>query len=176
MILGSYVQNKLIGNYYAKTIPYREDELTWCVRHASPVSTSSNIHRVFPVQVFVVLGFIYAIGIIVVYVIMQHDSNDRIKRYSSFYICLMVALPAGIGQNRRFVVNKLPLRIHHIIISFCGVTGSAIWSSYLMKNFAMPPIEPQMDSVNLLVKNNFTLICDLATRFQIYHLNKVCTF
>lgn len=161
--------------HYALSIPYIQDDVTWCVSAAKALPVFLNIYR----NCDYIIWCLFIISIIVdgyiLYMLSRNDDESKHKNQNIYFMVLLVAIPAvvGIGMNSKFIPKKFTFRTFYGCLLFCGVVGMIFWCSVSLTRALYIYREIQVDRVDQLIERNYELASSPATFSKIFMQQKV---
>lgn len=167
VLIYSSSTNIFIGGLSAKffksdnlvaSIPYDQDDLTWCIQKATNFPSFLNFFFIAPpIYWVIVIGFIYVTGTMM-YIALQYDFEYKERHLRNWcYMVLLVALPATIGTSPRYYPRQGALRFFYFAILLFSVLICAFTGTYLYNNMKVRIPRKQFETVREIRDNDFRL-------------------
>lgn len=173
--MGGLIQNSEAANNFPKSIPYIQDDLTWCVRRAEVLPAYLNIFRLTDSTALVsYITFVIWIGVLL-FVYSKTDPQIIHSNKNIYYMVLLAALPASGG----FIINRslLPRRslfpIFSCLVLLAGSVGLVTISSFLSTTSLHRYRLVQVGDVDQLLEQEFDLSSSPASYTIIMEQKKV---
>lgn len=134
----------------SSTIPYYQDDQTWCVAVAKPELLWKSFFKLFsPIEWFVIVVMVYMIAILI-YVISRIDG-----RHENIHWSLLASLSITIGLSTDYDPRKINVRFMFLSFLFYGMIFSSAFHSFLVNVLTNPIQKEQVDSLTAAVFNGF---------------------
>lgn len=144
---------------YSYTVPFIQDDITWCVSRAKPIPVWLNMWQITSETIWC-LAFItvYLEGLII-YLLMRYERGHVGFMKKDFHYCvLMMAMSAFTGMSNityRPKSKQLSLFVGLLLIT--GILISTIWNCFLIKVLTRPIYQKQVTTIKELMENDFRL-------------------
>lgn len=135
------------------TIPYIQDDQTWCVATARPQDLWQNIFSIYTVATWVILVATIFFNALIIYLLIRVIDDER--RKESYVWTLMVGMASALGQYATYDPKRISLRVMMIFLFMYGLVMSSSFNSFLISILTQPRFKTQVDSLSLAIKNNF---------------------
>ncbi|KAH8243782.1 hypothetical protein KR032_010074 [Drosophila birchii] len=168
MIVGGIDEDPSISQFVSSSIPYHQDDLTWCVAKAKRRHGFFNFVATFNADA----GFLIALFVVtcsLVVLVAQRVSGFRLRNLSGYFpICLRVL---GILLNQAIPVQDFPLTLRQLFaLSFMmGFFFSNTYQSFLISTLTTPRSSHQIKTLEEIYSNRMTI---MGTSENVRHLNK----
>ncbi|KAH8343992.1 hypothetical protein KR084_003098 [Drosophila pseudotakahashii] len=168
MIVGGIDEDPSISQFVSSSIPYHQDELTWCVARAKRRHGFFNFVATFNADAGFLIG-LFVITCSLVVLVAQRVSGFRLRNLNGyFHICLRVL---GILLNQAIPVQDFPLTLRQLFaLSFLmGFFFSNTYQSFLISTLTTPHSSYQIQTLEEIYSNRMTI---MGTSDHVRHLNK----
>lgn len=126
------------------SIPYIQDDQTWCVAVARPQELWRNIFGIYTVATwFLLIGVIFFIAF-VIYLFIGIEN-----RVESYVWTLMIGMAASIGQYACYEPQRASIRVMMVFCFLYGLVMSSSFNSFLISILTQPRYKQQIDNVEL---------------------------
>lgn len=169
VFIGALDESPVIKNHLIASHPYYHDHLTWCIQMAKPIPKWQNISYI--VDDWTVLASLLGllISLVVAGYFMMVVEHTKKSSLDLLEIILCVAL--GLSSNYRPQSN--PVRIFFAFGILAGMIFATLTSSILMTIATKPIHRPQIQTVQEILMQNFTLAGDQFALDKLMQQNKV---
>lgn len=153
ILIGGLDRDQRVQKLLWITIPYIQDDQTWCVAKAKPQDVWRNIFGLYTISTWLALiASIIFIGV-VIHLFLSWD-----QRVEHIVWTLMLGLASTIGQYVCYEPNRLSVRILLIFMFMYGMVMSTSFNSFLIGILTRPRFKAQIDSMEdaIEAKMNFT--------------------
>lgn len=134
----------------SSTIPYYQDDQTWCVAVAKPQDLWKSIFNLFSFNEWMcIIGINYMFAAIL-YVIVKIDN-----RKENFHWTLLASLSITMGLSTVYDPRKINIRFMFCILLFYGLVFSSAFHSFLVNVLTNPRQKPQVDNLGIAIDNRF---------------------
>lgn len=159
-LVGGLHSNNYTQRYFLPSMPYDEDDLTWCVQRMEPHSFWLQVWYVSTKTIWI-LCYMTAFIISIVILLLMSFRRDQFG-YLNFDLKLQ-DIPLPVMPN--FFPNTLYRRSETILkmprsflCIFCIVMTSVVWNFTLIKIITSSNRSHQVQSVNEIIEHNYRLI------------------
>ncbi|KAH8385699.1 hypothetical protein KR200_010196 [Drosophila serrata] len=168
MIVGGIDEDPSISQFVSSSIPYHQDELTWCVAKAKRRNGFFNFVATFNADAGFLIG-LFVITCSLVVLVAQRVSGFRLRNLSGYFpICLRVL---GILLNQAIPLQDFPLALRQLFaLSFLmGFIFSNTYQSFLISTLTTPRSSHQIKTLEEIYSNRMIV---MGTSENVRHLNK----
>ncbi|XP_017021388.1 uncharacterized protein Ir87a [Drosophila kikkawai] len=168
MIVGGIDEDPSISQFVSSSIPYHQDDLTWCVAKAKRRHGFFNFVATFNADAGFLIG-LFVVTCSLVVLVAQRVSGFRLRNLSGYFpICLRVL---GILLNQAIPVQDFPLTLRQLFaLSFLmGFFFSNTYQSFLISTLTTPRSSHQIKTLEEIYSNRMTI---MGTSDNVRHLNK----
>lgn len=124
------------------SIPYIQDDQTWCVATARPRDIWRNIFGIYTLFTWsMLIAAIFFIAA-VIYAFMQLE-----QRPDNFAWTLMIGMATAIGQTASYEPWRASIRVLMCFLFMYGLVMSTSFNSFLISILTQPRYKTQIDSV-----------------------------
>lgn len=132
------------------SIPYIQDDQTWCVATARPQDLWQNIFSIYTVGTWLMLiAAIYFNALIIYLLIPLEDKNE------SYVWTLMIGMASALGQYATYEPHRISIRVMMVFLFMYGIVMSSSFNSFLISILTRPRFKQQIDSLDLAIKHDF---------------------
>lgn len=134
----------------SSTIPYYQDDQTWCVAVAKPELLWKSFFKLFtPIEWLVIVLMIYMFAVIL-YVISRIDG-----RHENIHWSLLSSLSITMGLATVYEPRKISVRFMFLCFLFYGLIFSSTFHSFLVNVLTNPIQKEQVDDLATSAANEF---------------------
>ncbi|KAH8293863.1 hypothetical protein KR054_005843 [Drosophila jambulina] len=168
MIVGGIDEDPSISQFVSSSIPYHQDDLTWCVAKAKRRHGFFNFVATFNADAGFLIG-LFVVTCSLVVLVAQRVSGFRLHNLSGYLpICLRVL---GILLNQAIPVQDFPLTLRQLFaLSFLmGFFFSNTYQSFLISTLTTPRSSHQIKTLEEIYSHRMSV---MGTSENVRHLNK----
>lgn len=124
------------------SIPYIQDDQTWCLATARPQELWRNIFGIYTVGTWCILiGAIFFNGLIIYLLIRVENRKDN------YIWTLMIGMASALGQYSPYEPHRSSIRIMMVFLFMYGLVMSSSFNSFLISILTRPKFMQQIDSL-----------------------------
>ncbi|XP_022221927.2 uncharacterized protein LOC111073756 [Drosophila obscura] len=168
MIVGGIDEDPSISQFVSSSIPYHQDDLTWCVARAKRKHGFFNFVATFNADAgFLLLLFIVTCSFVVL--MAQRVTGFRLRNLNNYFaICLRML---GILLTQAMPAHPLPLvlRLLFALAFLMGFFFSNTYQSFLISTLTTPRSSHQIQSLEEIYSHRMTI---MGSSENVRHLNK----
>lgn len=143
----------------APSIPYYQDDFTWCIQKAKFFPLYVNYFFITEYKVWCILVALLIILGTLFYVMIQFDTMYPQRNNRDWvYTTLFVVLSAYLGMSPRFQPVYRPARLLYGMVLFLAVLVVALVGFYLTNFMKVPIPYRQIKTVSEILERDFRLI------------------
>ncbi|EDX13067.1 GD18908 [Drosophila simulans] len=168
MIVGGIDEDPSISQFVSSSIPYHQDELTWCVARAKRRHGFFNFVATFNADAGFLIGIFVVTCSLVVW-LAQRVSGFQLRNLNGYFpTCLRVL---GILLNQAIPAQDFPITLRQLFaLSFLmGFFFSNTYQSFLISTLTTPRSSYQIHTLQEIYSNKMTV---MGTSEHVRHLNK----
>lgn len=135
------------------TIPYIQDDQTWCVATARPQDVWQNIFSIYTVSTWLSLVAAIFVNALVIYLLIRAEN-----KHESYVSTLMIGMATAIGQYVSYEPQRISIRVMMIFLFLYGIVMSSSFSSFLLGILTRPRFKLQVDSLSLAMEYDFRYV------------------
>lgn len=155
--MNSYNSRKLTAS-----IPYYEDELTWCVKKVSKKPIFLNLFYIQPVEIWLLNTFIGFGCAVLIFLLIQFEKYKRKhNRLDLSYTVLLIALPSFLGFTSRFRPVSGSVRLLYAFVLIMPTFIYLMFEIYLYRYMKPQLFFHQIEITDELTSNRFRLVGSL---------------
>lgn len=174
MVGGLFVDFKNTSDLI-RSIPYYQDDFTWCIHKAEFFPTILNFFAIAPLGIWLSLffGFGYGWGLILFIMIQFDRKYDQRNNRDWHYTTLLITLPAVIGLGQRFHPISNQVRLFYGLMLLSMVVFMQICFVFVLHYLKIRVPRHQVATVEELVKYEYDLMGSYDVMSFIKHNEKV---
>ncbi|XP_037822078.1 uncharacterized protein LOC119610797 [Lucilia sericata] len=168
MVVGGIDEDPSISQFVSSTIPYHQDDLTWCVSKAHHTTNLFNFMATFQIGAWI-LTLIFILTASLSIFMSQQYLRLRLgflKSYFSINVYVM-----GIVLSQAINLRPIPtsLKLCFGATFFMGLMFSNIYQSFLVSTLTTPKSSYQISHLNEIYQNRMHIMGSVD---NVRHLNK----
>lgn len=149
MLIGGLDNDARVQKLLWISIPYLQDDQTWCVATARPQELWRNIFGVYTIPTWMTLiGVIFFNGAIIYLLIRVENKNE------SYVWTLMMSMCAAIGQYACYEPQRISIRVMMLFLFMYGLIMSSSFNAFLISVLTRPRFKQQIDNLELAIHSN----------------------
>lgn len=134
------------------SIPYRQDDETWCVAIARPRDLWRNIFGLYKTSTWsALMGAIVLIATII-YLLIHIEYKAENYMWS-----LMMGIGSSLGLTVQYEPTRTSLRVMMLFFFLYGLITSSTFNSFLISILTRPRYNPQVNSLRMAIEQGFDL-------------------
>ncbi|XP_058837724.1 uncharacterized protein LOC131693691 [Topomyia yanbarensis] len=151
VMIGGLYENPISRKLLSSSIPYYQDELTWCVPTARHAPKWLNVFIIFNVWIWLVAILIVFVGAAVIYCF-----NHIEQKYPENYTWMALqSLALSLSVYAHYWPSKFSTRCFLIGYMIYGLHWNAAYHSFLISVLTRPRFETQISSVDAAIADGF---------------------
>ncbi|XP_053672276.1 uncharacterized protein LOC128722623 [Anopheles nili] len=160
LMVGGLHENPVSRRLLSATIPYYQDDLTWCVPTARHAPKWLNVFIIFNVWTWLI-----AIGIIFAAAGLLYRFNVVERLYQVNYTWMLLqSLALSLSVYAHYWPRRVSIRLFLIGYMFYGLHWNAAYHSFLISVLTRPRYEPQIATVGQAIEAGFAFAGAANTR------------
>ncbi|XP_030369549.1 uncharacterized protein LOC115620458 [Scaptodrosophila lebanonensis] len=168
MIVGGIDEDPSISQFVSSTIPYHQDDLTWCVARAKRQHSFFNFLASFKADSWLLL-LLFLVATSSAVFVAQRVSGFRLRKLHNFFsICIRI-LAVLLNQSMPVYGLPLVLRILFGVSFFMAFFFSNTYQSFLISTLTTPRSSYQISHLAEIYSNRMTILGSVE---NVRHLNK----
>ncbi|KXJ82457.1 hypothetical protein RP20_CCG013678 [Aedes albopictus] len=151
VMIGGLYENPISRKLLSSTIPYYQDDLTWCVPTARHAPKWLNVFIIFNIWTWLIAIVIvfFAAGIIYCF-------NHVEKGYPENYTWMALqSLALSLSVYAHYWPKRFSVRLFLVGYMFYGIHWSAAYHSFLISVLTRPRFETQVATVETAIEQDF---------------------
>ncbi|XP_070507462.1 ionotropic receptor 21a-like [Chironomus tepperi] len=152
VMIGGLSENQISRKLLSASIPYYQDDITWCVAKAGLQPKWLNVFIIFNYKTWIALISTLFITSAVLYIFVRIEGKYRENYAWAFLIMFSVST----GQYAHYQPIRIGLKIFFIGFFFFGLHISTAYHSYLINVLTNPRYLAQIESLTDAMKINMT--------------------
>lgn len=129
--------------YLSSSIPYYQDDETWCIAPAKPEELWKNIFKLFPIKIWFGIGGVILLFAIIIYGIAKYD-----EKWENSYWALLESFAITIGFPATYEPTQTNPRFMFLSLLFYGLIFSSAFHSFLFDALKNPRQKMQISSIS----------------------------
>lgn len=156
VFIGALDESPAIKSHLIASRPYYHDHLTWCIQKAQPIPKWQNIYYLFEdwtafASIIGLLILLVAVGYFLM--VVEHTKKSSLDLIQIIFCC-------ALGLSVTFRPESNPLRIFFAFGILAGMIFATMVSSILMTIATKPIQRPQIQTIQEILIQNFSLAGD----------------
>lgn len=128
------------------SIPYIQDDQTWCLAIARPQELWRNIFGIYTIGTWCILiGAIFFNGFIIYLLIRVENRKDN------YIWTLMIGMASALGQYSPYEPHRISIRVMMLFLFMYGLVMSSSFNSFLISILTRPKFKQQIDSLGMAI-------------------------
>lgn len=153
-MIGGLDENPITRKNLSSSIPYYQDDLTWCVGKAELASLWLNVFAIFSLATWIsAIALIFLIAYIL-YIFSQFEGIQSKNMSWS----ILIALSMCLNTPGQFHPKWLFLRLYFVAVFIYGMHFNAAYQSFLISVLTRPRFNPQVNTLTSAIRENFELL------------------
>lgn len=133
------------------SIPYIQDDQTWCLAIARPQELWRNIFGIYTVGTWsILIGAIFFNGFIIYLLIRVENRKDN------YVWTLMIGMASALGQYSPYEPHRISIRVMMVFLFMYGLIMSSSFNSFLISILTRPKFKQQIDSLEMAIESGAT--------------------
>lgn len=147
-MVGGLYENPVSRKYLSASIPYHQDDMTWCIAKAGFAPTWLNVFVIFSNKTWFAILFALMITSLVLWVFVREENVYR----ENFMWSFMVALSISTSQYGHYWPRKFYIKLFLATLIFYGLHINTAYHSYLISVLTRPRYDQQISTVEKAIK------------------------
>lgn len=147
-MVGGFFENSISRQIMSSSIPYYQDDLTWCVPNAELASNWTNVIGIFSLTTWMVT--IAALGLSSL-IILVFARREEYQNHENISWSLMISFAYTMSNAAHFFPTRINVMIFLSILMFYALHINIIYHSFLITVLTRPKYEPQIDNQQMAV-------------------------
>ncbi|XP_055585201.1 uncharacterized protein LOC129738049 [Uranotaenia lowii] len=153
VMIGGLYENPIGRKLLSSSIPYYQDDLTWCVPSARLAPKWMNVFIIFSIWIWLVTVVIIIVTAVILYAMNRIGSDYR--DHQNFSWMLLQSLALSLSIYAHWWPTRLTVQIFLLCYMFYGMHWSVAYHSFLITVLTRPRYEVQISSVEDAISNGF---------------------
>ncbi|KXJ82458.1 hypothetical protein RP20_CCG013679 [Aedes albopictus] len=154
IMIGGLYENPISRKLLSTTIPYYQDDMTWCVPPARLAPKWPNVFIIFNIWIWML-----AIGIIFVCAGIIAGFNTFEQGYPENYTWMLVqSLALSLGLSATYWPQRLSIRLFLLVYMFYGMHWDVAHHSFLITVMTRPRFEKQISTAEAAIERSFKFL------------------
>lgn len=168
MVVGGIDEDPSISQFVSSTIPYHQDDLTWCVAKAQHTHNLFNFLATFQIGAWILtLLFIFSASLSIF--TSQKCLKLRLGFLKSYFSINVYVMGIILGQALNLRPIPTSLKLCFGATFFMGLMFSNIYQSFLVSTLTTPKSLYQISHLNEIYQNRMHIMGSVD---NVRHLNK----
>lgn len=148
-MIGGIDEDSNTRKYLSSSIPYYQDDQTWCVANAKPEELWRNIFNLFTTFVWCLIILVVYLMALLLYYFIKLDNKSE-----NFMWTLLASLSVTMGLATTYDPKNPTIRIIFFIFLFYGLLFSTAFHSFLVGVLTNPRQKEQVSDLQQAVASN----------------------
>lgn len=149
-MVGGFHENGVSRQILSSSVPYYQDDLTWCVPPAALASNITNVVGIFNIFTWMItFGIIIASGLL----ILWYSRREQHQNSENVVWCMIISLSFVLGNPSHFFPNRLFVQIFLTFLMFFGLHFNVAYHSFLITVLTRPRYEPQIETTEMAIES-----------------------
>lgn len=143
-MIGGLYENSVSRKILSSSIPYFQDDLTWCVASAGLASTLFNVINVFNKLIWTATIIIIFMSGVITYLNSRFEKDKR-DMLHSFFVSFAIMFNTTIG----YLPKRVEIRLFMAVLLIYSLHFSAFYNSFLLGILTKPRFDHQISSIRM---------------------------
>jgi hypothetical protein len=154
IMIGGLYENTISRNLLSVTIPYYQDDLTWCVPKAKLAPTWMNVFVIFSLTTWMAAILTQNITGTILYFLAKVENVYK----ENIFWAMLQSLNLSLGQCAHYSPRKIYTKCFLVGLFVYGIHFNAAYNSFLISVLTRPRYQPQVLSVEQAVAGQFHFV------------------
>lgn len=150
VMVGGMDEDSNTRRYLSSSIPYYQDDQTWCVAKAKPEELWRNIFNLYSTLVWSLIILVVYLMALMLYFFIKMDYKSE-----NFMWMLLASLSITLGLSTTYDPKNTKIRLIFFIFLFYGLLFSTAFNSFLVGVLTNPRQKEQVSNLHQAVTSNF---------------------
>lgn len=151
-MVGGFHENSISRKILSSTIPFYQDDLTWCVPPADLASNLTNAFGIFNwITWLVTLFILLATG----WIFLAYSRYEMHQNNENIVWSVLMSLSFTIGNPSHYFPQRVLPQIFLLFVLFYGTHFNVFYHSFLITVMTRPKYEPQVANMYMAVHQGF---------------------
>lgn len=147
-MVGGLYENKISRVLLSPSIPYFQDDITWCVATSTLAPTWKNVFVIFDSTMWITTFFILFVTTVVLHFYTKFEN----KYQDNILWTLLNTLRFTLAQYAHYWPEKFFIKVFLASFMFYGLHINAAYSSSLIKVLTKPVYEAQISNIDRAIQ------------------------
>lgn len=147
-------ENKISRQLLSTSVPYFQDDITWCVATSTLAPTWLNVFVIFDSKIWITTFIVLCLTTAV----LHYYTKLEDKPHDNVLWTFLQALRFTLAQSTTYFPEKLFIKLFLTAFLFYGLHISAAYSSSLIKVLTRPVYEDQISDIQSAIENKMTFM------------------
>ena len=147
-MIGGLYENEVSRKLLSASIPYHQDDLTWCITKAGFAPTWLNVFVIFNKFTWLAIAFSMVITSITLWIFVLKENKYK----ENLVWASLVTLSLSTFQYGHYWPKKFYIKIFMATLIFYGLHINTAYHSYLISVLTRPRYETQISTVESGIK------------------------
>lgn len=148
-MVGGMDEDSNTRKYLSSSIPYYQDDQTWCVANAKPEELWRNIFNLYSTLVWSLIILVLYLMALMLYFFIKLDYKSE-----NFMWMLLASLSITLGLSTTYDPKNAKIRLIFFIFLFYGLLFSTAFNSFLVGVLTNPRQKEQVSNLHQAVTSN----------------------
>lgn len=154
VMIGGHNENPTTRQLLSSSIPYHQDDLTWCVSKSDLAPNWSNVFAIFSLTTWIVTIVMIKITGIILYLFVKHESPQTMNGLGWG---ILLSFCVSLSNPGHYYPKKQYIRIFFITLVIYGLHFNAAYHSFLISVLTRPRFDPQVNTLPMAISQEYQL-------------------
>lgn len=166
MIVGGIYQGDVHFRNFEASIPYKQDDMTWCVSHAKPIPRWQNLLYIANLSTVAIVVVLIMIVVWVVYLLHAFEDVPP-----DWFFCAFLSLQTITTFPTMFRSKRFRTKMLFGLMLLIAYWTTQLFSVHIILILGVVRYEIQIDTVDGIIEENFHLAGNpsVIDRFKMEH-------
>lgn len=147
-MVGGFFENSISRQIMSSSIPYYQDDLTWCVPNADLASNWTNVIGIFSFTTWMVTVIALLLSGLI---ILKFARREEHQNHENVSWSIMISFAYTMSNAAHFFPARINVMIFTSILMFYALHINIIYHSFLITVLTRPKYQPQIENQQMAV-------------------------
>lgn len=153
-MIGGFDENEFTRKNLSASIPYHQDDITWCVSKAGLAPSWINVFAIFTLTTWITS--IVAINICG-FILHHFVKKESVRKDDGVIWAMLISFAVALSCPGHYFPQKGFVRIFFITLVIYGIHFNAAYQSFLISVLTRPRYESQISSLAQIVEAGYDI-------------------
>uniref|UniRef100_A0A336M3L9 CSON011600 protein n=1 Tax=Culicoides sonorensis TaxID=179676 RepID=A0A336M3L9_CULSO len=153
VMVGGFFENSISRSIMSSSVPYYQDDLTWCVPNAELASNWTNVIGIFSLTTWIVTFLALFLSSLI---ILAYSRREEHQYHENISWSIMIGFAFTLSNAAHFFPSRINVMIFLTILMFYALHINIIYHSFLITVLTRPKFEPQIENQEMAVHAKMT--------------------